>query len=81
MASYGILGRVAVVRTDVSEEFSAYIVRRLLVTTNVPSSPILVTLMMDALTSLGTSVLTRTTKPNIPEDVILQSHRHENSKY
>jgi hypothetical protein len=43
-------------------------VLRLLVTANVPSSPILVTHMMEALSSSETSVLTRTTQRNIPED-------------
>jgi hypothetical protein len=69
-----MLRRAALVRTDVSEELSASIirvtrigelrsVRRLLVRANVvPSSSILVTLMMEELSSSGTSVLTRATR-------------------
>jgi hypothetical protein len=54
---------------------------QLLKTANViPSSPILVTLMMEEICSTETSFLTRPTRRNIPEDGILHSHSRENLK-
>jgi hypothetical protein len=85
MVSSGLLRRVALVRTDVSEELATSnrrtlrSVRRLLVAASVvPSSPIFVTLMKDAPGSSETSVLARATRRNNPEDTILHSHRSEN---
>jgi hypothetical protein len=78
-----MLHRVALVRTDVSEERIIFLLRsvlRLLVTADISSSMILVTLMMEAIRFSETSVLTRVTLRNIPEDGILQSHRRENLK-
>jgi hypothetical protein len=99
MASSGMLRRVPLVRTDVSEERSASTIRvtrigelgtmlvvpcsvsQLLVWANVvPSSLILVTLMMEALCSSEITVLTRATGRNIPEGDILHSHSCENLK-
>jgi hypothetical protein len=51
---------------------------RLLVPVKVPSSPILVTLMMEALSFSKTSVITGVTRRNIPVEGILQGHRREN---
>jgi hypothetical protein len=65
MVSSGMLRHVALVRTNVSEELSGSFissVRQLLLTASVvPSSPILVTLMKEALSSSEMSVLTTAT--------------------
>jgi hypothetical protein len=52
------------------------IVRRLLTMANgVPTSPNFVTLMVEALSSSESSVLTRATRRTIPQDGFLHSHR------
>jgi hypothetical protein len=92
MASSGILRRVVLARTDVSEERSASIIRvtrigelgttfavtsiritlrRKTLTTNVvPSSAILVTLMMEVIRSSETSVITRATRSDIQDKAL-----------
>jgi hypothetical protein len=66
MVFSGMLRRVAPVRTDVSEELSVSFIRVII-------DELGTTLMKEALSSSETSVLTRATWRNIPEDTIPHS--------
>jgi hypothetical protein len=85
MASSGMLRRVTLERTDVSEELSASFMRvtkigELGTTLAVTSDRRSLRKSTKALSSSETSVLTRATRHNIPEDAILHSHRRESLK-
>jgi hypothetical protein len=78
MVSSGMLRRVALIRTDVSEELSDSFIRvtrlgELGKTDSCHSDE-------GALCSSETSVFTRATRRNIPEGTILHSHRRGNLK-
>jgi hypothetical protein len=77
MVSSGLLRRVALVRTDVSEEPGDYFIRMTkigeLETTQAAPSNLRMLLRK-------TSVLTTATRRNNPKDTVLHSHRRENLK-
>jgi hypothetical protein len=75
MVSSGLLRHVALVRTDVSEEPGASFIR----VTKI-GEPGTTQAAKEAPGSSKTSVLTRATRRNNPEDTILHSHRLENLK-
>jgi hypothetical protein len=72
MVSSGMLRRVARVRSDVSVEPSASIIRM----TRIGE----LGTTLAATSNRHTSVLTIATRRNIPKDTILHSHRRENLK-
>jgi hypothetical protein len=81
MVSFGMLRRVALVRTDVSEEPGASFIRMTRIgeigTTQAATSN---RRRLRTPGSSETSVLTRATRRNITEGTILHSHRRENPK-
>jgi hypothetical protein len=75
MLKYNIIGMLrsaTVVRTDFSKEYISSIIRmELVVIVNVPNSLILSTLMMEAILSSQTQVLTGSIRRKIPKDDIM----------
>jgi hypothetical protein len=66
--------RITEVGTTLAVTINRRCVHWLLVMANIPSSPIIVTLIMEALSSSETSLFTRATQRNIPEDTVLSMY-------
>jgi hypothetical protein len=77
MLSSGMLRRVALIVTDVSEELSASFIRM----TQIGELGTTLGVTRNRRTLGRITVLTRATRCNVPEDGILHSHRRENLKF
>jgi hypothetical protein len=78
MPSFGMLRRVVLVENGVSEERTTIV--KVASIGDVPSSTIVILMMMEVIRSSETSALARAARRNMPEDGIIHSHRRKNLK-